>query len=59
VDVDSTDAGSFKRRFVDAVLDAVEDEEGPHTKRRRLALTLVRNSPAAPVPAAALVTKKN
>jgi hypothetical protein len=58
VDVDSTDAGSSKRRFVNAVLDAVEDEEGPRTKRRRLALTLVWDAPAAPL-AAALVPKKN
>jgi hypothetical protein len=58
VQLDSTDAGSSKRRFVDAVLDVVDDEEGPSTKRRRLALTLVRDAPSAPVAAAVVVVPK-
>lgn len=74
VDVDCTDtAGSLnqKRRFVDAVLDDIDDDdyEGPRTKRpRRLALTLVRDVPhpaavAAVAPfattATTTVSKKN
>lgn len=62
VDVDCKDAGSSnqKRLFVDAVLDDIDGDEGPRTKRRRLALTLVRDAPPAAVaPFSQTVSKKN